>query len=82
MQGLNTFAPTITLADGTVAEGCYEDTIGTCLLMEEPLRRSTSSSGDNRQDQLKYLGQTEKLLFARLPNQRKQPTRTTLQQYS
>ena len=65
-----------------MAEGSYEDTIGTCLLMEEPLCRSTTSSGDNKQGRLSYLGQTEKLLFARLPNQRKQPPRTTLQQFS
>mmetsp|Transcript_14889 Transcript_14889/g.44948 ORF Transcript_14889/g.44948 Transcript_14889/m.44948 type:complete len:142 (-) Transcript_14889:2595-3020(-) len=96
LQGLDTYAPTITLADGTVAEGCYEDTVGTCLVLEEPRPGGTTAiggaqgsdiggsggGGQSGRGQLKYLCQTEKLLIAQLPSQRKQPTRTTLQPYS
>ncbi len=81
-QGVDTFAPTITLADGTVADGCYEDTIGTCLLLEEAQNRSgIGGGGGGSSGELKFLCQTEKLLFAQLQNQRKLPNRTTLQHF-
>ena len=31
-QGLNTFNPTVTLPNGLVCDGRYDETVGTCLL--------------------------------------------------